>query len=69
MNKMLIKLADKLNGNAKRRQNIKQRLVVAMMQTERHTIVAARAAKLRTAGLTKRKSLLHWRAELHRNAI
>ncbi|MGL5293327.1 MAG: hypothetical protein ACRC9V_06120 [Aeromonas sp.] len=69
MNKMLIKLADMLNGNARRRQNIKQRLVVAMMQTERHTIVAARAAKLRTAGVAKRKSLLHWRAEFHRTAV
>lgn len=69
MNKILIKLADMLNGNAKRRQNIKQRLVVAMMQTERHTIVAERADKLRTAGLTKCKSMLHWRAEFHRNAV
>ncbi len=69
MNKMLIKLADMLNGNANRRQNIKQRLVVAMMQTERHTIVAARAAKLRTTGLAKRNSLLHWRAEFHRTAV
>lgn len=69
MNKMLIKLADMLNGNAKRRRTIKQRLVVAMMQTERHTIVSARAVQLRTTGLTKYSALLHWRAEFHRNAV
>lgn len=69
MNKMIIKLADMLNGNAKRRRTIKQRLVIAMMQTERHTIVAARAAQLRTIGFTKHSALLHWRAEFHRNAV
>ena len=69
MNKMLIRLADMLNGNAKRRRTIKQRLVVAMMQTEQHHIVAARAAQLRTTGLTKHSALLHWRAEFHRNAV
>lgn len=69
MNKMLIKLADMLNGNAKRRRTIKRRLVIAMMQTERHTIVAARAARLRTTGFTKYSALLHWRAEFHRNAV
>jgi len=34
MNKLLIKISDMLNGNAKRRRTIKQRLTVAMMQTE-----------------------------------
>lgn len=69
MNKMLIKLADMLNGNAKRRRAIKQRLVFAMMQTEQHRIVAARAAQRRTTGFTKHSALLHWRAEFHRNAV
>lgn len=69
MNKMLIKLADMLNGNAKRRRNLKQRLTIAMMATEQHRIVAARAAQRRTTGFTKHSSLLHWRAEFHRNAV
>ena len=69
MNKILIKLADMLNGNAERRKTIKMRLVVAMMQTEHHAIVAARAVQLRTTGFTKHSALLHWRAEFHRNAV
>ena len=62
-------IADRLNGNAARRRTIKQRLTVAMMQTEQHRIVAARAAQRRTTGFTKHSALLHWRAEFHRNAI
>lgn len=62
-------IADRLNGNAARRRAIKQRLTVAMMQTEQHRIVAARAAKRRTAGLTTSNNLLKWRAELHRAAV
>ena len=62
-------IADRLNGNAARRRAIKQRLAVAMMATERHQIVAARAAQKRTTGFTKHSALLHWRAEFHRNAI
>lgn len=62
-------IADRLNGNAARRRTIKQRLAVAMMATERHQIVAARAAQKRTAGITKHSALLHWRAEFHRNAV
>jgi len=62
-------IADRLNGNAARRRAIKQRLAVAMMATERHQIVAARAAQKRTAGITKHSALLHWRAEFHRNAV
>ena len=66
---ILFAIADKFNGNAARRRTIKQRLTVAMMATERHHIVAARAAQKRTAGITKHSALLHWRAEFHRNAI
>ncbi|BBR11089.1 hypothetical protein [Aeromonas caviae] len=62
-------IADRLNGNAARRRAIKQRLHLAMMATEQHHIVAARAAQKRTAGITKHCALLHWRAEFHRNAI
>lgn len=65
-------IADRLNGNATRRRTIKQRLTVAMMATERHQIVAARAAqsaKVRTLTAMKCRALLHWRAEFHRNAI
>ena len=62
-------IADRLNGNAARRRTIKQRLAVAMMQTEQHRIVAARAAQLRNTGFTRHSALLHWRAEFHRNAI
>ena len=62
-------IADRLNGNTARRQAIKQRLHLAMMATEQHHIVAARAAQKRTAGITKHSALLHWRAEFHRNAI
>ena len=65
-------IADRLNGNAARRRTIKQRLTVAMMATERHHIVAARAAqsaKVRTLTAMKCRALLHWRAEFHRNAI
>ncbi len=65
-------IADRLNGNAARRRAIKQRLAVAMMATERHQIVAARAAqsaKVRTLTAMKCRALLNWRAEFHRNAI
>ena len=62
-------IADRLNGNAARRRTIKQRLAVAMMATERHQIVAARAAQKRTAGITKHSALLHWRIQFHRKAI
>ena len=46
--------------------------VSAMMATERHQLVAARAAqsaKVRTLTAMKCRALLHWRAEFHRNAI
>ncbi|WP_324056953.1 hypothetical protein [Aeromonas caviae] len=62
-------IADRLNGNTARRRAIKQRLHLAMMATEQHHIVAARAAQKRTAGITKHSTLLHWRAEFHRNAV
>ncbi|HHO2159645.1 TPA: hypothetical protein ACRTNB_001849 [Aeromonas hydrophila] len=65
-------IADRLNGNAARRRAIKQRLTVAMMATERHHLVAARAAqsaKVRTLTAMKCRALLHWRAEFHRNAV
>lgn len=65
-------IADRLNGNATRRRAIKQRLAVAMMATEQHQLVAARAAqsaKVRTLTAMKCRALLHWRAEFHRNAI
>ena len=62
-------IADRLNGNAARRRTIKQRLAVAMMATERHQIVAARAAQKRTAGITKHSALLHWRIQFHRAAV
>ena len=65
-------IADRLNGNAARRRTIKQRLTVAMMATERHQIVAARAAqsaKVRTLTAMKCRALLHWRIQFHRNAI
>ena len=62
-------IADRLNGNAARRRTIKQRLAVAMMATERHQIVAARAAQKRTAGITKHSALLHWRIQFHRSAV
>ena len=62
-------IADRLNGNAARRRAIKQRLAVAMMATERHQIVAARAAQKRTAGITKHSALLHWRIQFHRSAV
>ncbi|BBQ53997.1 hypothetical protein WP2S18C03_30780 [Aeromonas veronii] len=62
-------IADRLNGNAARRRTIKQRLTVAMMATERHHIVAARAAQKRTAGITKHSALLHWRIQFHRSAV
>lgn len=69
MNELLIKLADILNGNAKRRRAIKQRLVVAMMQTERHQVVAARHAAIANNGKPKGNAILHWRSEFHRNAV
>ena len=66
---MIAAIADRLNGNAARRRVIKQRLHIAMMATEQHHIVAARAAQKRIAGITKHGALLHWRAEFHRNAV
>lgn len=66
---MIAAIADRLNGNAARRRLIKQRLHLAMMATEQHQIVAARAAQKRTAGINKHSALLHWRAEFHRNAV
>ncbi len=65
-------IADRLNGNATRRRTIKQRLTVAMMATELHHIVAARAAqsaKVRTLTAMKCRALLRWRTEFHRNAV
>ncbi|PBO08778.1 hypothetical protein [Aeromonas salmonicida] len=62
-------IADRLNGNAARRRAIKQRLHVAMMATEQHHIVAARAAQLRATGFTKHSALLHWRADFHRHSV
>ena len=65
-------IADRLNGNAARRRAIKQRLHLAMMATEQHQLVAARAAqsaKVRTLTAMKCRAILHWRAEFHRNAI
>ena len=65
-------IADRLNGNAARRRAIKQRLHLAMMATDRHQIVAARAAqsaKVRTMTAMKCRALLNWRAEFHRNAV
>lgn len=62
-------IADRLNGNTARRRAIKQRLHLAMMATEQHHIVAARAAQRRTAGITKHSALLHWRIQFHRKAI
>ena len=62
-------IADRLNGNAARRRAIKQRLHLAMMATERHHTVAARAAQKRTAGITKHSALLHWRIQFHRSAV
>ena len=62
-------IADRLNGNAARRRAIKQRLHLAMMATEQHHIVAARAAQKRTAGITKHSALLHWRMQFHRSAV
>ncbi|WP_111873661.1 hypothetical protein [Aeromonas bivalvium] len=69
---IVIAIADSLNGNAARRRAIKQRLHVAMLASEQHQLVAARAAqsaKLRTLTAMKCRALLHWRAEFHRNAI
>ena len=62
-------IADRLNGNAARRRAIKQRLHLAMMATERHQIVAARAAQLRNTGFTRHSALLHWRMQFHRSAV
>ena len=62
-------IADRLNGNAARRRAIKQRLHLAMMATERHHIVAARAAQLRNTGFTRHSALLHWRMQFHRSAV
>lgn len=69
MNELLIKLADMLNGNEKRRRAIKQRLVIAMMQTEQHQVVTARHAAISSNGKPKGNVMLHWRADFHRNAV
>lgn len=69
MNELLIKLADMLNGNAKRRRTIKQRLTVAMMQAEQHRVVSARHAAISRNGKPKGNAILHWRSEFHRNAV
>ncbi|MGY3959503.1 hypothetical protein [Aeromonas popoffii] len=66
---IIASIADRLNGNAARRRAIKQRLHVAMLATEQHHIVAARAALLRTTGFTKHSALLHWRADFHRHSV
>lgn len=65
---IIYSIVDNLSGNAARRRTIKQRLMVAMLATERHSIVAARAANKLTAKAPKMAALLHWRAELHRKA-
>lgn len=69
MNELLTKLADMLNGNAKRRRTIKQRLTVAMMQTEQHQVVTARHQAIASNGKPKGNTILHWRSEFHRNAV
>lgn len=69
MNELLIKLADMLNGNAKRRRIINQRLVVAMMQAEQRQVIAARQAAIVRNGKPKGNAILHWRSEFHRNAV
>ncbi len=69
MSKLLIKIADMLNGNAKRQRSIKQRLAVAMMQTEHHSITAARAESVRKIGPATGNHILHWRAEFYRSAV
>jgi hypothetical protein len=66
---VIASIADRFNGNAARRRAIKQRLLLAMLASEQHQIVAARAAQLRIIGFTKYSALLHWRAEFHRNAV
>ncbi len=38
----LMRIADRFNGNAKRRAAIKQKMTIAMMATEGHKITAAR---------------------------
>lgn len=62
-------IADRLNGNATRRQTIKQRLYLAMLAAEQHHIVAARAAQKRTTGFAKNSALLHWRIDYLRHAV
>lgn len=66
---ILFAIADKLNGNEARRRAIRQRLHVAMLASERHQIVAARAAQLRNTGFTRHSALLHWRIQFHRSAV
>lgn len=41
---MIYRLIDRLSGNKARRQAIKRRLIVAMLDSEGHRIVAARDA-------------------------
>lgn len=62
-------IADRLNGNATRRQAIKQRLYLAMLAAEQHHIVAARAAQQRRANATRHCSLFHWRIDYLRHAV
>ena len=66
---ILFAIADKLNGNEARRRAIRQRLHVAMLASEQHRIVAARAAQLRNTGFTRHSALLHWRMQFHRSAV
>ena len=65
---VITSIADRFNGNAGRRRALKQHLHLAMLASEQHHIVAARAAQKRT-GIPKHCALLHWRAEFHRNAV
>ncbi|TNI35698.1 hypothetical protein [Aeromonas veronii] len=66
---ILFAIADKFNGNEARRRAIRQRLHVAMLASEQHRIVAARAAQRRTTGFTKHSALIHWRMQFHRSAV
>ncbi|MGL4349402.1 MAG: hypothetical protein ACRCT2_02270 [Plesiomonas shigelloides] len=40
-----------------------------MLASEQHAIVAARAAKLRDATISPRRTAIHWRAAFHRAAV
>ena len=62
-------IADRLNGNAARRCVIKQRLYLAMLASEQHHIVAARAAQKRRADAARHCSLCHWRIDYLLHAV